>query len=236
MLKLKCKEQFGLKGIGILAHPRSGSTSLFHLLKSYWLVDTSVSEPFHSSFKPFDLFPKRKMVSDHLRKFDVFKHLCDQAFTEVIVDDCQDDFDYVVLYRKNLLKAAVSYDLARRTKSWGLHNSYRDRLSDLNLTLKFHSIETYLSRILKQRDFLKSVSCAKISLTYEDLYEVADDQKVKKINEILQSLNYPLDLSFHHKIDERGKQNSFETYMMVKNIEEIEKEFGKEYGSLFEND
>ena len=167
---------------------------------------------------------------------DVIKHhVHHRYFSEVV-----DHFNVVTIYRRNIIQTAVSDILANKTQLWSSDNSflkddYKDKVESLG-NLSLFEVEKYISdyqshsKGVRQRE-----SFGIVNLVYEDFYlkSSLEDRRLQ-VSKILErsglgSLVYPE----MEKFLVYNKHNSFETYSLIKNIEEIEKEFsGKENGSL----
>ena len=162
----------------ILAHARSGSTTLFHMFENQGIK--IFCEPFNKdSIMKYlihwgrnDFYSAIEMI---LNEYKGFKHLYSFATidqNEFIKEKCNTIF----LYREDLISAAVSLTLAFKTNVW-LTNQKNENYYKEKFYINPEEVQSavnHLSRHMK----LKDDNCYVI--TYEDLY-YSDKDKQKKI-------------------------------------------------------
>lgn len=175
--------------ICLLANPRTGSTSLFGLIKSHLPKDYyCISEPFNSTYMSYTSDDR-----DHLSEFEnsdnvFFKHICYQfpkkyETKEMWYEWLFANFDKIIfLDRKDRLLQSESfvYHETKNRGSWHVR-SYYD-LSDIDKT----KIEERIELLNLDGEFMMSKSKDYPLFYYEDLFV---DKNNIKINELLQYLN-----------------------------------------------
>ncbi len=164
----------------ILAHARSGSTTLFHIFENQSV--RIFCEPFNknSTMKYLIHWGKNDFCSALemiLSEYQGFKHLagfCTIDQNQYIKEKCNTIF----LYRKNILNAAISLTLAFKTNVW----MKLQKLSDYGkekIYIKPEDVQSSMNHLSKFHK-LKDDSCFTVS--YEDLY-YSDKNKQRKIIE-----------------------------------------------------
>ena len=165
----------------ILAHARSGSTSLAEIFENQ---NCNVSfEPFnahnHRGINYLEHWGREGFESAFdliLAKYKGIKHLYSfttHEQTKLMKSKCQTIF----LYRNNLLDAAISLELAFETNVWMKAQKKSDYL-DNKIRLKLEKIEGAISHLRRHKKNLDS-DCFCVS--YEDLYSENGFEIVKEI-------------------------------------------------------
>ena len=125
----------------------------------------------------------------------------------------------VLIERRNILQAAVSYQIARQTGQWNVRN--KKKLGWLSIdpdgVEKF--IATYREGLTEARDVLKHADARVMDLTYEDLYTHAT------VNNILHFLGAK---GMRYRNDRTWKLNSFRRYLRIANLFEVDRRFGND--------
>jgi len=164
----------------ILAHARSGSTTLFNIFLSQGV--NIFCEPFnHNSIMKYLIHWGKNDFESALdiilSEYKGFKHLfCFSTMeqTELIKSKCNTIF----LYRENILDSAVSLVLAFKTNVW-LHSDKHVDYEKEKVYIKPEEVQysiNHLNKLVK----LKDESCYIVK--YEDLY-YSDKERQKKIIE-----------------------------------------------------
>lgn len=238
------------------AHPRSGSSSLYHILQAHPRLDI-LEEPFNENFVHWDAAHTnyRELVHDipslDAQLADIFtaynglKLLDYQLPADLAVHLLQrPDCQIIFLRRRNLLQAVVSVLIAGQTRLWKKWEMTRP-LEEYYQHLQPLDLQDIHQRVtaLKQRlDFFESVVDERaqhdvVKLVYEDLYfaDTSDQQQliaaIWKLLEIppLESERYQYYLQ-----PAAVKLNSSTTYALLPNAREIDEVCGGEItGRLF---
>lgn len=175
--------------ICLLANPRTGSTSLYGLIKSHLSLDYhSVSEPFNPNYMKYNLDDHNHLIDIESLDNVFFKHICCQypekyENRETWYKWLFNNFDKVVLLdRKDRVAQSESF-VFQETKnraSWHIR-SYYD-LTNIDKSKIDRRIE-----ILEQDGQFLLENTNKFPLFYyEDLFV---DKNIEKINELFQYLN-----------------------------------------------
>ena len=233
-----------------LAHPRSGSSSLYEILQSH--PDLNIlEEPFNENFTCRDADNKnyRELVHDipslEAQVEEIFsthngiKILDYQLPAELIVHllrrpDCK----IIFLRRRNLLQSVVSVLIAQQTQLWQkwemttpLDEHYRD-LQPLDI----QDIQQHVKSTKQRLDFFESVIDERpgndaVKLTYEELYFSEAPQQERQIGAIWNLLKIaPLELERYRRYlqPETARINSPATYALLPNANEIEDACGSD--------
>ena len=158
----------------ILAHARSGSTSLFNIFISQDVK--AISEPYnhHNSIKYLDDWGKNGFESSLDMIFSEYKgmkHLFEFTIreqTDLIKEKC----NTIILYRENMIDAAISLEMAFKTNVW-LRRDKKSEYGKEKILLDRDSVEFYYNYLKKIHNFFDD-NC--FIVRYEDLY-YGDDQK-----------------------------------------------------------
>ena len=234
----------------ILAHGRSGSSTLSRIIKEY--SSTSIdAEPFHAGRHwGFDYrsalengFTLPECLRAISRKHFGIKHLIGQLNLGNEVFLFQACAERILLTRRNQLKAIVSAMIAEQTKQWHLNGKERS-----SKTLEPFSLSTVDARLRRQRSrvaTLKSILEEKEvvyeHLYYEDIFgkNIPLERRLSVIQGVLKKLSLSVDDSgVQEKVIDRlrhdvNKVNVRSTYLLVPNIQEVEKELASDTnGSL----
>ncbi|MEO0603582.1 MAG: pyridoxamine 5'-phosphate oxidase family protein [Myxococcota bacterium] len=228
----------------VLAHGRSGSTTLAHLIDAHPRI-TLVDEPFHehrTAWDP-DLRPHRDFIVDEasleaevervLAEGDGFKMLLyqlDRDWVEWLIQ--RPDFGVVVLHRRNRLEAAVSWSVAHQTQLWARYDvddeeALLDRYRELE-PLDPEQIRTSTERI--DGDVAWALQTARtyasdrhLELVYEELYG-EDPARQAALLKALWALAGVPPMPFEDArphLDRSNKLNSAETLSRVPNLGDI---------------
>jgi hypothetical protein len=134
----------------------------------------------------------------------------------------------ILLRRKNLLKAALSYEIAKRTNQWDVSQKkdftpFQASIEDIKKFLFFYSYQLSAARntIVQSRTPM-------IEVEYETLFTV------ESIKKIINFLNEPIEEKLFDLI-KKGSMNNKDRYSNILNIDKIESLFsGEEFGFLNE--
>jgi hypothetical protein len=235
----------------IFAFPRTGSTTLAESLGMFRRVE-KLLEPFNET----DGYTAgREPVADREGLFrildeisgngiNVVKHLNIQLTRELNCQLLEYGFRHILyLWRRNALKRVVSNEISFQAKEWR-----RDREKILNTDYQPLDIEKlrgninwYKAEVKFYRDYLESRTLPYKEIVMEDFYQKSMEEKEQFIVSLAR-LYFPLKgLSYNRKglieilSPEVSRLNSRDTYRMVPNIEEVERELGsEENGYLFQ--
>lgn len=173
----------------VVAHPRSGSTSLMEILDCHPEL-TLLDEPFNEDFSTWlpanpdyralvtDVTSLDRVVDGILADYSGFKVHSYQLETELLAHLlCRRDLYVVFLRRRNLFEAAVSGLIAEQTGLWAAWD--RDRaLEDYYTDLAPLSVEEVRDKLRQIRENLAEVAAILrgridgrvLGLCYEDLF------------------------------------------------------------------
>ncbi len=164
----------------ILAHARSGSTTLFHIFENQGVKifcepfnkDSTTKYLSHWNENDFD-----SALEIILNEYKGFKHLFGFSSIEqnkYIKEKCETIF----LYRENLLNAAVSQTLAFATNVW-MKSQKKSEYGKEKININPYAVKTSIEYFRRFQE-LKDDKCFCIS--YEELY-YSDNNKQKEIIE-----------------------------------------------------
>jgi hypothetical protein len=240
-----------------LAHPRSGSSSLYQILQLHPALNI-LEEPFNENFPNWN--PLHKNYSEQIHDIpsldtqlaDIFtlhngiKVLDYQLPDELMLHLLQHhNCKIIFLRRKNLLQSIVSVLIAEQTKLWKkwemtqpLEEYYRD-LRPLDI----HDVQQRVAGLKNHLDFLESTIDAlpdnmATKLIYEELYFAAPTQRNAQIETLWNFLKIsPLesDQINYYLEPQEVKINSASTYELLPNAQEIQQQCGNDLtGWLYE--
>ncbi len=169
-----------MNNFSILAHARSGSTTLFHIFESQGVK--IFCEPFNKDsimkylihWGKNDFYSAVEMV---LSEYQGFKHLfgfSTMEQNEFIKKRCKT----ILLYRKNLFNAAVSQTLAFATNVW-MKGQKKPEYGRQKIYINPYAVKSSMKHFIKFQT-LKDNNC--FTVLYEDLY-YSDKNKQKTIIE-----------------------------------------------------
>lgn len=238
------------------AHPRSGSSSLYHILQAHPHLNI-LEEPFNENFVRWDAAHKnyRELVHDipslDAQIADIFtvynglKLLDYQLPADLAVHLLQrPDCRIVFLRRRNLLQAVVSVLIAEQTRLWKKWEmtqpleAYYQNLQPLDL----QDIQQRVTTLKQRLDFFESVIDERaqhdvVKLVYEDLYFADMSDQQRQIAAIWRVLKIPpleWERQQYYLQPEAVKINSSATYALLPNAREIDEVCGSEItGRLF---
>jgi len=233
-----------------LAHPRSGSSSLYEILQSHPALNI-LEEPFNENFTRWEAGNKNYLelvhnvasleaqVTEIFAEYNGVKILDYQLPPDLIVHllrraDCR----IIFLRRRNLLQAVVSVLIAEQTrlwKKWEMTKPLEEYYRELQ-PLDTADIQQRLAEMKRRLDFFESVVDGRpaneaVKLTYEELYFSEPSRQEELINAIWDMLQItPLKLERHRKYlqPETAKVNSTATYEMLPNARDIDKACGND--------
>jgi len=241
----------------LLAHPRSGSSSLYQILQLHPELNI-LEEPFNENFTRWDANNKNyrelihdvpsldRQVEEIFKTHNGIKILEYQLPEDLVVHLIQRaDCKIIFLRRTNLLQSVVSVLIAEQTKLWKRWEIARP-LEEYYRDLQPLDIQDIQRRVidLKQRlDFFESVlerqpANRTIKLTYEDLYFSQTSQQVRQMAAIWEFLAVPalaLQQYQYYLSPDEVKINSAATYAWLPNATEIQERCGNDAtGWLYE--
>ena len=234
----------------MFAFPRTGSTTLAEGLGMFWRVKV-ILEPFNEKdgyargreiAGEDDLF--RVLDELYSRGINVVKHLNCQLSRELNCRLLEYGFRHILfLWRRNALKRAVSNEISFQAREWR-----RDRQKILSTNFKPLDVENlkgnidwYRSEVQWYREFLLSRGISFREIVMEDFYCDSMQEKESFMTSLAREC-FPVrglycDRKALRKMlsPEVSQLNSPETYRLIPNIDEINRELaGKENGYLFD--
>lgn len=234
----------------IFAFPRTGSTTLAEALGLYWRVRILL-EPFNESDgyaagREINSWHGLHKTLDEIssRGIDVVKHLNCQLDREHNCHLLEYGYRRVLfLWRRNALKRAVSNEISFQAREW---RRDRNKILSTNFTpidvekLK-GNIDWYRSEVHWYRQFLLNKDINFREIVMEEFFHDSMKEKEAFINRLAREC-FPFrglrcDRKALKKIlsPEVSQLNSPETYRLIPNIDEINRELsGEENGYLFE--
>lgn len=241
-----------------LAHPRSGSSSLYEVLQSH--PDLNIlEEPFNENFTRWN--PAKKNYLELVRDIPSLDEQVAEIFDShngIKILDYQLPADFIArllrradcnivfLRRRNLLQAVVSVLIAEQTKLWKKWEmtkpleEYYKNLQPLDIA----EVCQRVSEIKCRLDFFESVvddrsNSDALKLMYEELYFCEASRQREQFAAIWKLLGVaPLDLKGHARVlqPEAARINSTETYTFLPNAREIDIACGSDItGWLYES-
>lgn len=231
-----------------LAHPRSGSTSLFQILQLHPDLDL-LEEPFNENFTRWN--SDHPSYRDHVHdtasldiqlaaifaRYNGFKVLDYQLPDDLLVHLLHQHASHVLfLRRRNLLQTVVSNLIAEQTqvwKKWDMTQPLEDYYRNLQ-PLDTGDVQRRIAELDEHLAFCESVIDARsggtaLKLIYEDLYFAAAEQRTEQVSMLWRWLGLtPLDTAqiqyYLHPAE--VKINSTATYAWIPNAHEIEEGCG----------
>lgn len=234
----------------IFAHPRSGSSSLYRLLQLHPALNLA-EEPFHESYRTWH--PGEKNYIDHITDLVSLEGQLDEIFVKyngIKILQYQLPLDLyshlllkpelriIFLRRRNLLRAAVSGEIAQQTAVWKvwdlqkpLAQHYR-RLTPISVR-KLRDIIAYYAESMDEYAAIvdQRPAGSYIKLWYEDLYtaDVTHNKSVLHKVFALLGLDMPVTAEIDRLLDPTiTKLNSDKSYRFVPNSKEIEARLGND--------
>ncbi len=234
----------------LLAWPRSGSSSLWQIMRSHPQLRLMPDEPFNENFASWagdnpDYLARLEAESfervlDELfagyRGIKILSYQLDEEQLTSLV--LRPDVRIVYIGRRNLLQTAVSDRIAKHTKIWNRwdleHGESLERRYDALPSLDMDDLRTYLSDLAAHREWIEALldrrgDVGTVRLSYEDLYFAARGSQHAQLAEVWRLLDVdPLDTSqLDYYLDpQRTKLAAANTYGRLPNIDEINAALG----------
>lgn len=241
-----------------LAHPRSGSSSLYQMLQLHPALQI-LEEPFNENFNRWspDSPAYRELVHDRASLDAQLSHIFTRHNGLKILDYQLEDHllahllhqpqrHVLFLRRRNLLQSVVSVLIAKQTQLWKkwemtepLEAYYRD-LQPLDIA----EVQSHVAGLREHLALCQALveskpGIAPHQLVYEDLYFAPESRRNAQIAQLWQWLDLPpLDPQQlqTYLVPARAKINSATTYAWLPNAREIEQQCGSdETGWLFDS-
>jgi hypothetical protein len=233
-----------------IAHPRSGSSSLYQILQLHPSLNI-LEEPFNEGFAEWS--PNGKTYLDKIVDIPSFDEQLADIFSEYnglkmlnyqLDDDVlaylleKKDLFFIFLRRRNILQSVVSTMIADQTglwKMWEMNRTFGEYYKQLK-PLNISEIQSDTQEIEKQLDNIERrldnrPKGTVLKFVYEDLYFTALEQRKRQIEVIWPFLKLsPLrdERVEYYLLPEKVKINSLETYRMLPNCQEIEEKCGND--------
>ncbi len=235
----------------IFAHPRTGSNTLLDILNLHPSL-TLMREPFNDRrdqweegnknyLKDLDNgTPMNEIMEDIEKDYNGFKTLSYQL-GDIYNNELLTSYDcsIIFLYRKNQLRSAVSGEIAKQTKIWQAEDKEKhasvQELSALDIEKIKEVIEVQYKEINQYRNILKDAQIKFMEITYEDLFEVSDDAKLKKTEDVFSFLGLELpNVEDIEKLTDSSRRiTNDEIYNMIPNLQAVKELEDEETGYLF---
>ncbi len=237
----------------LLAHARSGSTTLQQILDAHDDIRVSY-EPFNPGRERWNQHNYHAQVTDDhsLNRcldeiycyYTGIKHLIYQLDDRQNRILLQRNCRRIFLNRRNLFQTVVSGLIAEQTKKWigNRQEILRARLEPLNPREVANRIDWLAKSVCRYRQFMIDHGLEFLEVKYEELYgpQISIHRKLQKVDQIFSFLGAgPPAVTARKKIREvldpaSGKINSDSTYRRIPNVDELEKQLGsRETGFLF---
>tara|TARA_R110002111_G_scaffold253483_1_gene318729 strand:+ start:457 stop:1197 length:741 start_codon:yes stop_codon:yes gene_type:complete len=240
----------------ILAHPRSGSTSLRDVFDLHPRISIS-NEPFNPTRRTLgwghdflaDLSASgtlNQVLSSISRRHNGAKHLLGQLTVEQDLEVLSFFKTKYFLVRRNQLRAVVSCLIAKQTSQW--HRRGDSPIGDCQLApIEPAIIDAFLlnqaEQIRRVQEHLRQTKTPCTVVYYEDLFaeDLLLSDRIEKVLQLIRpvidgDLTGPFIRSISAKLDhDSNKVNSSRTYQLLPNLDEINRVFGSgEYGDPLE--
>ncbi len=242
----------------LLAWPRSGSSSLWQIMRSHPQLHLMEDEPFNEYFaswapgnpdylarieaESFDLVLSELLAEYHGIKILTYQ-LDEEQLTSLIG---RRDVKIVYISRSNLLQTAVSDRVAKHTKIWNRWDlnagESLERRYDALPSLDLDDLRTYIDDLVTHRAWVESLldrrgDAGTVRLHYEDLYFATRERQHAQLAEVWRLLDVaPIDTStVDYYLDPRtAKLAAANTYGRLPNAVEIDAALGADdTGRLF---
>lgn len=241
-----------------LAHPRSGSSSLYQILQLHPELNI-LEEPFNEGFAAWS--PDGKTYLDRLVDLPAFEEVLAEIFASYNglkllnyqLDDYlntylfeREDFLFIFLRRRNILQSVVSCMVADQTglwKKWEMKKSFEEYYRHLE-PLDISAIQKDVGEIAWQLEDQEAQLDRRpagtvLKFIYEDLFFCRLAEQRRQIETIWSFLGLsPLenDLVDYYLSPRQVKINTEETYRLIPNAAEIDATCGNDRtGWLFKN-
>jgi len=240
----------------ILAHARSGSTTLGNILELHPEISI-LGEPFnprrhrwrkgnHCYANDLDETPAMldRVLEGIFAEYDGIKHLYEQIPIKLNRHLLRKPYRFIFLHRKNVVRAMVSREISMQSRHW---NSNKQRIlqhpfEDVDLEAFGRKLERLKKRNAMFIRFGRENTPHFRVLAYEDLYDRDLRQQHRLIEDLFEYLGVqPLTAAGDIRrmdtlLDARQtKLNNHDTYRLIPNIDEIEARFGNDRdGYLFQ--
>ncbi len=236
----------------ILAHARSGSTTLLKMVVAHPRL-SAITEPFNKNRRLWgkeyitdnrDLQQVKAALAEVYSEVDGFKHLVEQSSYAGNIEIINKANTVITIRRNNHLQATLSNFICQQANHWRTNKRVV-----LSHKYKPISIEKFKKALAFQRDKLQSYdkfigdnAIKHYKVIYEDLYSSKKtmDEKLAIVQEIYNFIDVESLLgkkSFEQLkklLDPvNSKLNSFESYKLIPNIDEIAELGSEENGFLF---
>lgn len=184
--------------------------------------------------------PMSEIMEDIEKDYNGFKTLSYQlsdAYNKELLTSY--GYSIIFLYRKNQLRSAVSGEIAKQTKIWQAEdkdkNEAVNELAALDIQKLKEVINDQYKEIDQYRNILKDTNVKFIEITYEDLFEVSEDDKLKQIKKVFDFLGLELvNVKEVEKLMDGSRRiTNDDIYNMIPNLSEVKELENEETGYLF---
>ena len=233
-----------------IAHPRSGSSSLYQILQLHSQLNI-LEEPFNEGFadwspdgktyleKLVDLPAFKRVLADIFSRYNGLKMLnyqLDDYMNKYLFE--REDLLFIFLRRRNILQSVVSVMVADQTnlwKKWEMQKTMAEYYQNIG-PLDIAEIQSDVQAIAHQLDEIEAQLDQRspgtvLKFVYEDLYFCSEEEQIKQIGAIWPFLNLtPLKDEWiqYYLSPEKMKINSAKTYQLIPNVHEIEQQCGND--------
>jgi hypothetical protein len=239
----------------LIAWPRSGSSSLWQIMRSHPQLQLMEDEPFNEYFASWapgnlDYLARIYLARIETESFDGVPHelfaeyngikilsyqLDEEQLTSLIG---RRDVRLVYINRRNLLQTAVSDQVAKYAKLWNRWDldagESLERRYDGLPSLDLDDLRTYIDDLVTHRAWVESLldrrgDAGTVRLRYEDLYFATRESQHAQLADVWQLLDVaPLDApTLDYYLDPRtAKLAAANTYGRLPNADEIDAALG----------
>ena len=241
----------------IFAFPRTGSSTLRWLLESHPAISCK-GEPFNTGRgiknyqinyreKVQDLESLKRVLGVIYNKHNGIKHIEKQLPFELNKYLLlHPNIKIIFLFRENFLQREISYFISSESGHYGRDRSkvLAHKYKNMNINSIKKSINSNKANVEKYKKILTENNKEFFEVTYEELFGLKlTEEKLRKLNAIFSFLGYDeiKDETILEKMKTlldplNSKLNSEETYRLIPNIYEVERELGSpENGYLFKS-
>ena len=231
----------------VISHPRSGSTYFCNRVmpssQDVWCYDELFRQDkaptvrhlnilgldyYHGNYVEFYLNDHHEKAAKYSGKtiigFKLFRgHISDHDLRKI----CENEiYNKILLYRKAIIKSAVSYQIAKTTGQWNPRDKKDFEPFKIDIDKCINWINIQRTFISSTKNYMESNNIKFHQIEYNEIFDV---------NCVNQVFNFLGARNISDIPPPKEPLNSFERYKMIINIDEVEKEIGSnDNGYLFE--
>lgn len=224
------------KKIVIYGNPRTGTTSLWHILMCHPQIKHGQAQPFGPDRNKTPIENEEDLIKRTHKLFlfcDLLKHTTVELKPQYFNTLLKTSNKLIYLNRKNILKQMVSDLLGIQTNVWNKDSKnwkkfYVDKSPFKAIDLS--TLERKMNLFKRNNKIIEDVLTDKVmKIIYEDFYLIDEKFQIVKLKEIFNYLK--LEEVINDKMLDRlrnSRQNTEEVYLRIPNIQDIENNFGNE--------